>query len=388
MSHDDGWYQGLTWDHPRGYRALETLSAQAQAEGRIRIRWKRQPLEGFESTPLDKLSRTFDLLVIDHPHIGEAVAANALRPLTEVFDHTEIDALSLQFVGHTFDSYVLDGVPWALPLDAAAQVSVSAPEFPEKSRMPLTWDMILARPRRKPICLSLGGPHALLTLFSVLVSLGEEPDEANLSEFINPVAGSEAIKFLRELRARMPDGWDTLNPIGILDRMVDESNGMYCPLIYGYAPYSRRSGKDSEALQFHEAPLGSAGVHGSTLGGTGLAISRHTEITPALAQFVRYLAHEATQLLEFPRLDGQPAHIAAWRSPALDKETGGFYSATLNTVQTAWVRPRYPGYITFQSRASAFIRQTLRESSQPMRTVNTLNAMFAHSRATQIRSNQ
>ena len=74
-------YLGLTWDHPRGYRALEAAAA---ADTAMNLRWERQSLEGFEAHPIADLAQRYDLIVLDHPHLGDAVSAQSLVPL-EVF---------------------------------------------------------------------------------------------------------------------------------------------------------------------------------------------------------------------------------------------------------------------------------------------------------------
>lgn len=40
----------------------------------------------------------------------------------------------------------------------------------------------------------------------------------------------------------------------------------------------------------------------------------------------------------------------------MDAAAHGFYSATLDTIEAAWVRPRLPGYIPFQAAASGAVR--------------------------------
>ncbi len=75
--------RGLTWDHPRGYRVLDALAGALGPE--ITVRWDRQPLEDFESRPLRTLADDYDLLVVDHPGLGEAVRDGALRPMHELF---------------------------------------------------------------------------------------------------------------------------------------------------------------------------------------------------------------------------------------------------------------------------------------------------------------
>jgi crotonobetainyl-CoA:carnitine CoA-transferase CaiB-like acyl-CoA transferase len=64
-----------------------------------------------------------------------------------------------------------------------------------------------------------------------------------------------------------------------------------------------------------------------------------------------------------PQHRGAEAHgytyIRAWLDPAADARAAGFYSATRRTVESAWVRPRFAGYLEFQARASAVLRDGL-----------------------------
>ena len=119
-------YLGLTWDHPRGYRALE---AAAVADTAMSLRWDRQSLEGFEAHPIADLAQRYDLIVLDHPHLGDAVAAECLVPLESLFGSEEIAAWAAASVGRSFASYHYAGKYWALPLDAATQVVAYRPEL-------------------------------------------------------------------------------------------------------------------------------------------------------------------------------------------------------------------------------------------------------------------
>ena len=162
---------GLTWDHPRGYLVLDALARTLEPD--VSVRWQRQPLEGFESRPLRTLADDFDLLVVDHPGLGEAVRDGALLPLDEVFSEPELAAWRAASVGASYDSYVLDGRPWALPLDAAAQVAVARPDLMDAR--PASWAQACQAARHHRTALCLGGPHALLMFSAICVSAGSPP---------------------------------------------------------------------------------------------------------------------------------------------------------------------------------------------------------------------
>src|SRR3546814_10531003 len=106
--------RGLTWDHPRGYNAL---AAAAATSADCELDWDKQPLEGFEAHPIADLCARYDLVVLDHPHVGEAVAAGCLQPLEAHFGADEIAALgaeSIRSEEHTSELQSLMRISYAV----------------------------------------------------------------------------------------------------------------------------------------------------------------------------------------------------------------------------------------------------------------------------------
>jgi multiple sugar transport system substrate-binding protein len=328
-------YRGLTWDHPRGRAALQA----AAIDG---LTWDTHSLEGFESTPIDELATRYDLIVLDHPHLGDALAVDCLRPLEDFFALEELNSWAANSVGPSATSYRLAGQTWALPLDAATQVSARRADL--LAEAPLSWADALALD--VPCAASTAGPHAFLSFCSIAVSLGGDLDDG----FFDPAIAEEALSILAEFARRAPVSARDLNPIGLLELMSTTDEVAYIPLVYGYVNYSPR-------VSFGPAPLGVR--VGSTIGGTGIAITRRSDPSPALLDHLRWLLSPETQAGFIPTHSGQPSARSAWTDHTVDSAAGGFYSETLETIEQSWVRPRFAGYIAFQSIASAIIRAGL-----------------------------
>jgi multiple sugar transport system substrate-binding protein len=361
-------FVGLTWDHPRGRDALEAAAARFSTEGSDTLRWDVQPLEGFESSPIAELAQRYDLLVLDHPHLGDALATDSIRPLDELFAPAELERWTAQAVGPSAASYTVDGREWALPLDAATQVSARRPDLVGDA--PASWADALRLGDTGLVAPSIAGPHAFLTLCSIAVSLGEEPALGAENLLSRPVA-REALDILSQLAAAAPAGVLGLNPIGMLDRMSAGDDLGYIPLIYGYVNYS--SPRRATPVAFAAPPTANRRI-GSTIGGTGVAVTRRTEPTPALLDHLRWLLSPETQSRFIPEHAGQPSARSAWLDPAVDDAAGGFYSDTLTTIDSSWVRPRFAGYIPFQSHASAILRAGL--TSNPEKALDELDAAY------------
>ncbi|QFY07481.1 carbohydrate ABC transporter substrate-binding protein [Nonomuraea phyllanthi] len=334
--------RGLTWDHPRGYAPLDELTRLDAAGDRSYgavpepIAWDRQPLEGFESEPIAALCETYDVLVIDHPGLGAAL--DALVPMEELFEAGELARMRAGTVGRTWESYHLEGRQWALPLDAATQVAVARSGV----EAPGTWPEVAEFARGTRTALCLGGPHAFL-MFCALCS----------GDFQDSEAGLRALEVMGELLALADREVSLLNPIGVLDAMA-AGGPVYCPLVYEYGTYP---------LAFSDAPAWPGRAPGSVLGGTGLAVSRRRVdlVRDAVRAHLRRLLSEPVQAGLFPALGGQPAARSAWRD-----------APTLATMEAAWIRPRFPGYIALQERSSALIRDGLLARAKPRDLLMTL----------------
>ncbi|MEP2741654.1 MAG: carbohydrate ABC transporter substrate-binding protein, partial [Bauldia litoralis] len=112
----------MTWSHPRGYDPMVACSAIWKEKTGVDIAWDKRSLQDFESFPVDELAARYDLVVIDHPHVGQITDENCLIPLDTPHRDADLAALGAASVGGSFESYRWDGHLWALPIDAAAQV--------------------------------------------------------------------------------------------------------------------------------------------------------------------------------------------------------------------------------------------------------------------------
>ena len=347
--------RGLTWDHPRRYLVLDALAATADpGDPAGLVRWDRQPLEEFESRPLRTLAEDFDLLVIDHPGLGEAVGDGTLQPLDRFFGAAELAGWRDRTVGASFDSYRLGGQQWALPLDAAAQISVCRPETLDER--PASWADAVRTARARPTALCLGGPHALLMFAAICVASGSRPAAAP-GEFVPAGVGRTALDIMADLLAHADREVSQRNPIGVLDAMTAPGGPSYCPLVYGYVTYHRPD-RGPQRLTAFDAPAGPGGIS-SVLGGTGIAVTRSAARPAAVAGQLRRLLSEPVQVGLYARLGGQSSFRQSWQDHDVDRRNGWFYSATRRTIESAWVRPRFAGYPAFQAAASAVLRDGL-----------------------------
>lgn len=386
-------FRGLTWDHPRGVHALRAAAEQAEALGvPVPLTWDAQPLEGFESAPIDELAERYELLVIDHPHLGDAITQGALQPLDAVLPAELLADLAANSVGPSYASYSAEEHLWALPLDAATQVAAVRDDLIDHT--PATWDDVRELSRRSPVALSLAGPHAFLSLCSIAVALGAEPrslpprpDFDALAESASATDATEtlfdretalvALSLMHELAERAPAGTDALNPIGLLERMRSSDEIAYIPLVYGYVNYSAVESSGAR-VRFVDAPSAVRGGRpGSTIGGTGIALSSRTRVTPELVAHLSWLLSETAQEGFIPEHDGQPSRISAWEADAVNAASTDFYRGTRHTLDASWVRPRFAGYTAFQSEASAIVRDGLGTTGfDPAATLLRLEAAY------------
>jgi multiple sugar transport system substrate-binding protein len=365
--------RGLTWDHPRAYRPLLAF---AESCPNIQVSWDRQALADFEARPIATLAQRYDLMIIDHPGLGAAIAAHALQPLDQLVPAYLLAAWQAGSAGPTWGSYTVASntgahQQWAVPIDAATQVSVLRPDL--AGAAPRDWAGVPAMARRHRTALCLGGPHAFLTLLAMCASARPGPPGDPL---LDPGGAAAAIEILRAVWREADQEVSAGNPIAVHEAMSAGTGLAYCPLAYGYASYARPE-PGRHALAWADVPGFGSPRPGTVLGGTGLAVSapRHPDPAEVLRFLTAFLAPEVQAGL-VPAQAGQPALAAAWDSPAVDQAWGRYYSSTRRSLGAAWVRPRADGWIPLQDQASALVRAAITGEVSAPAAINEINARY------------
>lgn len=349
--------RGMTWSDPRGYDpVVAAAAAWARIEPGVSIDWDKRSLQGFESTPVEELAATYDLMVIDHPHVGAVVREGCLLPLDRAEDETTLLQLESDSLGRSFASYRLAGRQWALPIDAACQVQAIRPD---RLAAPLRhWAEVVAAGREGRAILPLRPPHALMSFFTLAANMGT-PCRVTPGPLIPRAAGLRVLEALAALADHLDPASFGMDPIAVQDALAASDRLDVAPLTYLYAPYARQ-GYRSNQIAFHDIPaLGAHGPIGSTLGGTGIAISARTAHPEACRRFALWLASAEVQSGLYAQNNGQPGNARAWGKTSVDTTVGGAYSNTRLTHEAAWVRPRHAGYMAFQEMGSQIISEAL-----------------------------
>lgn len=360
--------RGMTWDHPRGIDPLRACATMIQ---RVHIRWDARSLEDFETHPLDDLAKRYDLIVIDHPHVGMAAASGCLAP----FPHDMVAPLQGNTIGRSQETYEYDGNTWALAIDAAAQVAARSADAVDP--WPVCFDDVLALARQGRVLWPLAPVHAFMSLMTWCANAGAPCGQSG--DFCPDLETCDhALASMRQLAAAVPGECFTCNPIAVLDRIAAEpERRWYAPLIYGYVTYAR-----TNRVAFGDIPSLKRGgdCAGSVLGGTGIAVSAYCQHTQLAQAAAARIASPDVQAGIFSSSGGQPAHLAAWTNADVDRAAGGFFSGTRQTLHRSFVRPRFDGYIAFQQHAGELVAACLRGHAGINHTLTALCQSFDRAR--------
>jgi multiple sugar transport system substrate-binding protein len=374
--------RGVTWDHERGTGGVR---AAAVAYGRSRdasVAWETRSLQAFADEPVDRLAERFDLIVLDHPSIGYAVARGCLVRLDEHLDEAYLDDQRSSSVGRSFESYGWDGGQWALAIDAAAQVAAYRPDLLERAgaSVPSTWEGVLELATRvRSIGSWIAMPaipvDAVLAFLAVCRALGEEPC-AEEGVVVSHEVGRKALGTLARVVAMAHPESASWNPPTMLERMSTTDEVAYCPLAFGYASYAR-PGFRPKLVRFAPGPAGGDGIPRGTLGGAGLAVSARSPNVEAAIAHARFVADHETQRTIYVRGGGQPGHRGAWTDAEVNASSSGFFADTLPALDAAWLRPRYDGVLVFQERGGELINSWFRDGGDAEAVLNALDTWYA-----------
>ena len=370
--------RGMTWDHARGYDPLAACARLWQQRTGVTVEWFRRSLQDFESYPVEELARRYDLIVIDHPHVGQITREQCLLPLDRPDRADALATLAHQSIGPSGESYRWEGHLWALPIDAATQIQAWRRDrltAPARS-----WNEVMVLARNDKVLCPMRPPHSLMALYTLTANLGRPCAVAGNPTLIDPAVGVAAYDLIADLMSCLDPACYDLDPIAVYERMAMVESEIDCvPLIYGYVSYGL-AGFRPARIAFADIPVaGDDGSKGSALGGTGIAVSHHSDQPEAALDFAFWVASAEVQRGLFATAGGQPGNAAAWDDPALDALAGGFYSATRATLEGAWVRPRHDGYMGFQDSASRRLNAGFQGHEPAPGVIADLNRMYNES---------
>jgi multiple sugar transport system substrate-binding protein len=376
---------GIAWNHSRALPPLVTTAQRfEELHPGVEIRWEKRSLHEFGHADLASLAGRYDLLVIDHPTMGVAHESRALLDLKSVLDPSFLDELAGDSVGQSFESYRYEESLYALPIDAAAPAASYRPDLLERSGLPAprTWNDLLDLARKKRVVMP--GFHAdlFLNFMGLYVSRRAAVPESP-EEIVDRETAQQCLEELRELAGYMPDVIYEWNPISLYERLAAGDEYAYCPFAFSYSNYARAGFADHLVLFSNPVVLGDGRPMCAVLGGTGMGVSARCKSTEIAVEYLRNVTGARWQRTLYGLSGGQPARRSAWQDQTLNRITHGFFEQTLDSVETAYLRPRYPGYVDFQARAGEPIVQYLRAgASSPAVVVETLNELYRQTRIT------
>jgi multiple sugar transport system substrate-binding protein len=347
--------KGLAWDHRRCWGPLDaSIPGYLATHPDLTIRWHRRSLYEFGEGRLEDVVRDYDLVLLDHPFVGDVARDELLVPFDGYLGEAERKAFAAQSVGKSWQSYQANGRQWALPIDAAAQVAAYRPDLLSgfAAEVPRTHEQAVAlghqaRARGKWLGLPLVPTDAMCLILTGAAIAGHPvggPEDLFLAES----ALTEVLERLRELAALAhPDSW-TWNPIRCYDHMIAHDDVVYVPFAFGYVNYASRG----EAPHLCFADIPASPPIGSLLGGAGIGVSSFSKERDAAVEYALHLCSPEFQRGEYVAAGGQPGMLAAWTDGAVNDATRDFFRNTLATLQGAYLRGTYPGFVGF-FRASA-----------------------------------
>ncbi len=370
--------RGITWNHSR---ALPPLVATAQRfeeqHPDVRIQWKKRSLHEFGHADITTLANNFDLLVIDHPMAGDAETTGALIDLHPLLSFEEKEDFQLDSIGPSFSSYVYHDKLYALPIDTAAPAASFRPDLLNQFGLeePKVWADVITLARLGWVRMPAFSVDLFLNFMGLCVSRGCAV-ASSPEQLVDHEIGAYCLEQLRELAALMPDEIYLMNPIALYERMSNEDTIAYCPFAYTYSNYSR-DGFGAKHVRFSNPVMLEKDTPIRTvLGGTGIAISASCKDTALALEYSLFVAGRTCQRTLYALCGGQPARRSAWLGPLLNQITDEFFARTAASIETAYVRPRYPGYVGLQEHAGEAIVECLRHHGNTHKALEQVDALY------------
>jgi multiple sugar transport system substrate-binding protein len=361
----------MTWDHPRGLECLVASNEHLIEKYAISVEWTARSLLAFGDQQIEEFYRDFDLMVIDHPHIPDAVHAGAVIAFEELISPADLVELSRTSVGPSHDSYKYRGKQWALAIDTAAQVS--AYRFDKADRAPIFWSEVIAEAKKGRVLWPYKPVDAFSTFATLMAQKGRPLAASGV--FLDKELSLEILEFMVELAGLVPDFCAKSNPIDIAEVLASSEDYAFAVALYGYSNYSRK-GFRKKLVTYDDISSFDGRAHGSQLGGAGIAVSSSAKSPKVAASAALALSLPEVQAGIYGMSAGQPGNLVAWKSHQLNAATENFFANTLRTLEGSWVRPRVLGWPDVQYQSSLVIHDLLVRKSVTSADVNSIAGMY------------
>lgn len=372
---------GITWGHSRGITPLLAVSQRYnELHPDIEIRWKKRTLQEFADFPIEKLTKDYDLLIIDHPWVGCADATNCVLALNEYLSPTYLADQLQNSVGYSHLSYNYKGKQWALAIDAATPAASYRKDLMLKNNiklLPGTWNDLIELAKKGKVAVPAIPIDLLMNFYTFCIAHGKEPFQADF-EVIDRETGLLVIQRMKELYSLVDKKMFNCNPIAVAELMSVADDYWYCPFAYCYSNYSR-TGFAKNLLHYDDVISFNGKKLRTTIGGTGLAISSFSKNKEAAINFVMMVVSGKCQQSLYVQHGGQPGHRSAWVDEDANRLTHDFFKNLLPVMDNGYVRPRYNGYLHFQDHAGIPLQKCMMGNMDPLTALDEMNKIYQQS---------
>ena len=374
--------KGITWGHSRGITPLLAISQRySELHPEVTLIWDKRTLQEFADYPIEALTKKYDLLIIDHPWVGHAAATRCILPLENKIPAEHLLDNMQHAVGRSHQSYYYDNHQWALAIDAAAPVASYRSDLLEKNgaTVPRTWQEITELAKKGRVAIPSIPIDLLMNFYMLCIAEGSEPFSSE-EKVIDNTTGLKTLDTMKALWSFIDKKMFTYNPIEVAEIMSSTDDYWYCPFAYGYSNYSR-NGYSRHLLTYTDlVQFRQNNQLRSTLGGTGLAVSSSTNNETWSLRFAIWSTSPEIQSTLYVTHGGQPGHRVAWLSEMANRCCNNFFTNTLATMDRAYIRPRYYGYLDFQDQAGTLLQEYLLNKEGPEKTLDKINNLYRNSK--------
>jgi multiple sugar transport system substrate-binding protein len=312
---------------------------------------------------------------MDHPHIGVALETKCLFPFDDLLQRDKINELKKQTAGPSFSSYNYKGKQLAIPIDAAMQCSANRPDLISELTIPANWEEVfeladMLKKRKLQVGMALCPTDSLCSFLTITAQLGSPVQEGN-EMLVKRQIGLQSLELMRRMRDHFHVNSLTWNPIQLYDYMSTNDDIAYAPLAFCYTDYSRDDFRKNR-LSYSNAP----GIKNAVLGGAGIAVSAKSKYLSEAAQYAVWICSAEIQKTIYVREHGQPGNEAAWHDDFSNRITNNFFRNTIDTLNNAFVRPRYSGWPEFQKLLGDILHAYLKGDTDPLKVLDHLQDQY------------
>ena len=364
----------VAWDDPRCTDPLRAVSPIWKAKHNQDIKIMCRSLSAFNDQPLSEISPICDVMIVDYPHMCQAVSEEAIADIHTILPDSKITPVTSAMIGTAQQSFQVGDTTPAIASDAACQLSAYRPHMLQKygyKQPPATWESLIQMVEKHPQSVVFSTyPSDICCIAMSLVLYHGAVTSTDSDFFSDTHAGMWAIEMLKKITQFLPAYCWQSTPQRVFQQVQTDDTTAYIAFTFGYP---QKSTLENGGWRYTSVPENTPTI----MGGAGMAVSSKSPQQQQAGRFIIWYCGQEGQI-HTARNGGLPSGVSGWKDSIANSRTHGYYSCVKDAQIRSVVRPLARWWPNAQIQIGETLCRMIQAQAPTKQIFDTVQNLYQH----------